>query len=328
VRQHVTSAVYRVVLAGGLALFSVGAAALANAQTTGASPKAGGAASARTVPRTPDGHPDLQGLWDYRTATPLERPRDLADKAVFTDQEARAFEARTAERRENIVAVHPPFWLDYGSKVLGDRRTSLIVDPPTGRVPPLTPAARARIAASPADERTADDPEQRSIQERCLVFGAGPPMLPGPYNNNVQIIQTAANVVVMNEMIHDARIIPTDGRPHVSPSIRQWLGDSRGRWDGDTLVVETTNFTDRTSFRGSDQNLRVIERFTRAGADTLMYEFTIDDPTAFSATWTARFPMTRSSDQMYEYACHEGNFGLLDILKGARFDDGAGIVKK
>ena len=275
-----------------------------------------------TVPRTPDGHPDLQGLWDYRTATPLERPRDLPDKAVFTDQEAADFEKRTAERRDNVVAVHPPAWLDYGSKVLADRRTSLIVDPPNGRVPALTAAARARVAATnPANERDADGPEQRSIQERCLVFGAGPPLVPGPYNNNVQIVQTPNAVVIMNEMIHDARIVRMDGTPHVSASIRQWLGDSRGRWEGDTLVVETTNFTDRTSFRGSDQNLRVIERLTRPDADTLMYEFTIDDPTAFSASWTARFPMMRSTEQMYEYACHEGNFGLLDILKGARFDD-------
>ena len=177
------------------------------------------------------------------------------------------------------------------------------------------------MAANPANERDADGPEQRSIHERCLVFGAGPPLVPGPYNNNVQIVQTPKAVVIMNEMIHDARIVPMDGTPHVSPSIRQWLGDSRGHWEGDTLVVETTNVTDRTSFHGSDQNLRVIERLTRPDAETLLYEFTIDDPTAFSSPWTARFPMMRSSEQMYEYACHEGNFGLLDILKGARFDD-------
>jgi hypothetical protein len=286
--------------------------------------KPAGARAATGVPRTPDGHPDFQGLWDYRTATPLERPRDLADKAVLTDQEARAFEQRTAERRENVVAVHPPGWLDYGSAVVSDHRTSLILDPANGRVPALTPEAKARIAANPPDERAADGPEQRSAQERCLVFGAGPPMVPGPYNNNVQIVQTPQSVVIMNEMIHDARIVPMDGRPHLSSSVRLWLGDSRGRWDGDTLVVETTNFTDRTSFHGSDQNLRVIERFTRPDADTLMYEFTVDDPSAFTAPWTARFPMLRSSDQMYEYACHEGNMGLVDILKGARFDDLAG----
>ena len=294
--------------------------AVAGAQTA----KTGSRTNVAPVPRTPDGHPDLQGLWDYRTATPLERPRDLSDKEVFTDQEALAFEKRTAERRDNIVAVHPPAWLDYGSKVLADHRTSLIVDPPNGRVPALTAAARARIAANPADERAADGPEQRSIQERCLVFGAGPPMVPGPYNNNVQIVQTPNTVVIMNEMIHDARVVPMDGRPHLTSAIRQWLGDSRGRWDGDVLVVETTNFTDRTSFRGSDQNLRVVERLTRPDAETLMYEFTIDDPTAFSTPWTASFPMMRSTEQMYEYACHEGNFGLLDILKGARFDEQAG----
>jgi hypothetical protein len=273
------------------------------------------------LPRTPDGHPDFQGLWDYRTVTPLERPRDLSDKEFFTDQEAAAFEKRNAERLDHVVAVHPPFWLDYGSKVLADHRTALIIDPPSGRVPALTPAAKARIAANPPNEKAADDPEQRSAQERCLVFGAGPPLIPGPYNNNVQIVQTPTSVVIRNEMIHDARIVPLDGRPHLSSSVRQWLGDSRGRWEGETLVIETTNFTDRTSFRGSDQNLRVIERFSRPDLETLVYEFTIDDPTAFSAPWSARFPMMRSDEQMYEYACHEGNFGLLDILKGARYDD-------
>jgi hypothetical protein len=283
--------------------------------------------AATKLPRTPDGHPDFQGLWDYRTVTPLERPRDFADKEFFTDAEALAFEKRNAERLDNVVAVHPPGWLDYGNKTLTDRRTSLIVDPANGRVPPLTAAAKAKSAANRPDEKAADDPEQRTPQERCLVFGAGPPLLPGPYNNNVQIVQTSSAVVIMNEMIHDARVVPTDGRPHLPSSIRRWLGDSRGRWEGDTLVVETTNFTDRTSFRGSDQNLRVVERITRPDADTLLYEFTIDDPSAFSAPWTARFPMVRSTEQMYEYACHEGNFGLLDTLKGARYDDRVGKNK-
>jgi hypothetical protein len=283
------------------------------------------ALSAQGALRTPDGHPDLQGIWDYRTATPLERPRDMADKSVFTDDEARAFEKRTAERRGNVVAVHPTEWLDYGANVLGDNRTSLIVDPPSGRVPALTVAARARVTAAnaAAQETKADDPEDRSIQERCLIFGAGPPLLPGPYNNNVQIVQTPDYVVINNEMIHDARIVPLDNRPHLPGAIRQWLGDSRGRWDGDTLVIETTNFHDAISFRGSGSGLRVTERFRRADPDTLDYEFTIDDPGSFTAPWTARFPMKKTDEAMYEYACHEGNYGLQDIMRGARFVDRA-----
>ena len=318
--ERVEAAVCRIALVG-VAVAACVAAATRQLDAQGPSSRGKASTSSPSVPRTPDGHPDFQGLWDYRTATPLERPRDLADKAVFSDDEAAAFEKRNAERLGNVIAVHPPGWLDYGQKVLADHRTSLIVDPPTGRMPALTPAAKARLAANPPNEKAADDPEQRSAQERCLVFGAGPPLVPGPYNNNVQIIQTPAHVVVMNEMIHDARVVPLNGQPHLSSSIQRWLGDSRGHWEGDALVIETTNFTDRTSFHGSDQNLRVIERITRPDRDTLMYEFTIDDPTAFTAPWTARFPMVRSDEQMYEYACHEGNFGLLDTLKGARFDD-------
>ncbi len=229
--------------------------------------------TAVTVPRTPDGRPNLQGIWDYRSATPLERPREYADKLFFTEDEARTFEQRTAERRDGIVAVHPPFWLDYGAKLAPDLRTSLIVDPGNGRVPPLTAEARARVAADAAATASgrADGPEDRSIQERCLVFGAGPPILPGPYNNNIQIVQTAAEVVIVSEMIHDARIVPLDGRPLLPAGMRRWLGDSRGHWDGDTLVIETSNFTDRTPFRGSDEHLRVVERFTAIDAGALQY---------------------------------------------------------
>jgi hypothetical protein len=278
------------------------------------------AATVWTVPRTPDGHPDFQGIWDFRTATPMERPRELAGKAFFSsDEEAAAFERRTTDRINDTLAVHPPEWLDYGTRVLASRRTSLIVDPPDGRVPALTAAARQKAAARAEARQRADGPEAFTLGERCILFGAGPPIVPGPYNNNIQIVQTRDTVVVSNEMIHDARIVPMDGRPHLPPQIRPLLGDSRGRWYGDTLVIETTNFSDRTRFRGSDENLRLVERFTRTGAATLTYEFTVDDPTAFASPWTAAFPMAKTEERIYEYACHEGNYGLQNMLTSARY---------
>jgi hypothetical protein len=269
------------------------------------------------------GHPDLQGYWYFGSATPLERPKELEDKVFLTAEEAAAFEQRTAERIGKTVTVHPPEWLDYGTRVGADRRTSLIIDPPDGRLPPLTPAAQQRMATRRARlQRSASDgPEDRNVNERCLVFGAGPPLLPGPYNNNMQIVQTADHVLVYSEMIHDARIVPLDQRPPMPPEMRFWLGSSRGRWDGNTLMIETTNFAKDVSFRGSDENLRVIERFTLEGRDALRYEFTIDDPTAFTRPWTAAFTMTRSDVMIYEYACHEGNYGLMNILRAARAEE-------
>jgi hypothetical protein len=276
-----------------------------------------------TMPRTPDGRPDFQGIWDFRTATPLERPREFAGKEFFTSEEAAEFERRSAERIRDTLAVHPAFWLDYGTNVLASKRTALIVNPPDGRVPTLSPAAQQKAAARAEARRRAEGPEDFSLGERCILFGAGPPIVPGPYNNNIQIVQTRDTVVVFNEMIHDARIVPMDGRPHLPPHIRPLLGDSRGRWDGNTLVVETTNFTDRTRFRGSDENLRLIERFTRTDPDTLMYEFTVDNPDVFASRWTAAFPMARSEEHIYEYACHEGNYGLQNMLTSARFAEKA-----
>ena len=282
------------------------------------------APTAWTMPRTPDGQPDFQGIWDFRTATPMERPRELAGKAFFaSDEEAAEFERRTAERINATLVVHPPAWLDYGTRVVASRRTSLIVDPPDGRVPALTPAARQQAVARAEARQRAEGPEDFSLGERCILFGAGPPIVPGPYNNNIQIIQTGDTVVVFNEMIHDARIVPMDGRPHLPPAIRPLLGDSRGRWDGDTLVIETTNFTDRTRFRGSDENLRLIERFTRNGPGALTYEFTVDNPTAFASRWTAAFAMAKSEERIYEYACHEGNYGLQNMLTSARYAEKA-----
>ena len=274
-----------------------------------------------TPPRTPDGRPDLQGIWYFGSATPLERPAQFADKPVLTKEEAEAWVKREAERISRIQAVHAPGWLDYGTNVDPDLRSSLITDPPDGRVPALTPEARATQTARAAERRGVlnDGPESFNPQERCLVFGAGPPILPGPYNNNLQIVQTADHVVVYTEMIHDARIVRLGPTPQGAPPFRSWLGWSHGRWEGDTLVVETTHFRDEVVFRGSDESLRVIERMRLEGPNALRYEFTIDNPTAFTRPWTASFTMTRTPDQMYEYACHEGNYGLPNILQGARY---------
>jgi len=207
--------------------------------------------------------------------------------------------------------------------VRGKYRTSLIVEPPDGRIPALTAQAQERVGARAAERRAhpADGPEDRSLGERCLLFNAGPPMLPGPYNNFMQIVQTPDHVVVHNEMIHDARVIPLDGRPHAPAKVRLWLGDSRGRWDGNTLVVDTTNFTDKTSVRGSSAELHLVERFTRTDANTLLYEFTVDDPASFVKPWSAALPMRKTADQVFEYACHEGNHALQGILRGARFEE-------
>jgi hypothetical protein len=311
-------------------------------QTPSSAAKANPAAN-WTPPRTPDGQPDLQGFWTNATLTPLERPPELADKQVLTQAEAAAYEKQllqqaNRDRRDGPAAIgvgaYNEAWFDRGTKIAGGRRTSLIVDPPDGRVPPLTPEARKRVDAERAYAglHPADGPEDRPLPERCILWPtAGPPMLPGPYNNNYQILQTRGYVVILVEMIHDIRIIPIDGRPHLPPGIRQWLGDPRGHWEGNTLVVETTNFTGNTSdisaglqrptFRGSDDKLRLIERFTRVDPDTLLYEFTVDDPTAFTKPWTARIPMTKFQGPLYEYACHEGNYAMSGILAGARADE-------
>ena len=289
-----------------------------------------------TPPRTPDGHPELQGVWDYRTMTPLERPASLADTAFFTAEEAAAYERDSVARRDkdrrtedglspqaDVAAAYNEFWWDYG-KQLSDLRTSLIVDPADGRIPARTAAADAAAAARRESRRGAGPtpgPEYRGLWERCLTLGV--PRLSGAYNNNFQLFQSADYVVILNEMIHDARIIPLDGSPHVDPKIRQWLGNSRGRWDGDTLVVESTNFSDKTSFRGAREHLQLTERFTRVGADTLLYEVTVEDPTTFERPWTFVLPMTRNAGLVYEYACHEGNYGMVNLLRGARVEDAA-----
>lgn len=289
-----------------------------------------------TPPRTPDGHPDLQGIWSNATITPLERPAEFAGKAVLTDQEAAEFaqenlERNNADRRDGGAAAdvgraYNNFWYDRGTQTVKTRRSSLITDPPDGRVPPLTPEAQKRLAeaATHRREHPADGPEDRSLAERCLNWAtAGPPMMPSFYNNNYEIVQTPDTVVIFNEMIHDARVVPLDGRPHLPGRIRQWLGDSRGHWEGDTLVIETTNFTDKTAFRGSTQNMRLIEKFRRIDPDTLLYEFTVDDPAAFAKPWTAQIPSVRTDGPIFEYACNEGNYAMTDMLSAARAEEKA-----
>ncbi len=304
-------------------------------------PLAAGAQTAET-PRTAWGAPDLQGVWDFRSLTPMERPAELADQEVFTAEEAASFsedvireqsrdeadvEAQAATGR---VVPYNDFWFDWGSSVTTDR-TSLIVDPPDGRVPALTAAAERRRAAREAARAGVGRDEvspggwidELSPPVRCITgFNQGPPMTPSAYNNNMQLFQTEDHVVILNEMVHDARIVPLDGRPQLPADLQQWIGSSRGRWDGDTLVVETLNRRDE-SFRGSTRHLRLTERFTRADADTLVYEATLDDPTTWTRPWTFTVPMVRNAGEVYEYACHEGNYYMANMLRAQRAEEQA-----
>lgn len=281
-------------------------------------------------PRTPWGHPDLQGRWTSATLTPLERPQDLGDKEFFTEAEAAEY-AKTALKRfleqSNLVdeaAISGEFeegiWAEERS-IVPTRRTSLIVGR-TGRLPAMTAAGQARAAARAAARRadSKDSPEERPLAERCLWFPvAGPPMLPGiVYNSNYQIVQTPTHVAIQVEMGNGLRIIPIDGRPHLDSSIRPWLGDSRGRWEADTFVVETTNFNDKRDLRGSTDGLHLVERFRRVSEDMILYQFTADDPATWTAPWTAEVPLTKFESLLYEFACHEGNYSIANVLRGAR----------
>ncbi len=306
--------------------------ALAQAPVVAAKTKGAPTTKVWTAPRTPDGQPDLQGIWTNSTLTPLERPRDLAGKEFLTEQEALQRETRLREelstdRRDggaetDVGRSYNELWRERGKVLL---RTSLIVDPPDGRLPPLTPEGQKQ-AASRAEERRhrgpADSWLDRNLAERCLTRGA--PKLPGGYNNNFQIVQSPGYVMILQEMIHEARIIPLDGRPHVDKNIRLWMGDSRGHWEGDTLVVDTTNYRDQivnNSFNccpGSGASLHVVERFRRVDANNIDYTYTVDDPATYTRPWTASVPMERADGPIYEYACHEGNYALPDILAGAR----------
>ena len=291
-----------------------------------------------TAPRTAWGTPDLQGVWDFRTITPMERPSALAETDVLSDEEAARLEAaseaaraaRDSETPFDTVGNYNQFWFDPGTTVIDTRRTSLVVDPPDGRIPAKTPEAAARYAAgteagrglrrhTPTPGGFVEDLGPGGVQVRCILgFNSGPPMTPGGYNQNMQVLQTPDHVVIFNEMIHNARIVPLDGSPHAA--IPQWVGDSRGRWEGDTLVVETTNFLRETAFQSglTGRSLVLEERFTLVSPDVLSYAVTVDDPTVWTRPWTYELPMQRNGLPLYEYACHEGNYGIYNILAGAR----------
>jgi hypothetical protein len=284
--------------------------------------------------RTPWGDPDLQGVWSNQTLTPLERPAEFAGKTHLTEAEAAEYQARLRKdtdadnrqpgTRRDVDTAYNQFWWDRGERILPDRRTSLIIDPPDGRVPAMTPAGRARVAAEAEANRRESQfpagPEDFDVYSRCIIRGALPRLSTG-YNNNYQIVQTPGYVAILQEQMHDTRIIPLDGRPHIPGTVRQWLGDSRGRWDGDTLVVETTNFTDAargSTFRGATREMHLVERFRRVDETTIDYQFTVSDPATWVRPWTVQVPWHRPQGMLYEYACHEGNYGLANTLSAAR----------
>jgi hypothetical protein len=316
-----------------------------------------------TAPKTPWGDPDLQGTFTNKTITPVQRPDELAGRDFLTEEEIATLERQIVERNERLLVrpalrttagnvdrgvdgapgAYNNFWLDGGTRPTG--RTSLIVDPPNGKIPPVTPAFD-RVAAARAEARLTRGPadawEDFQLNDRCIVWSAGPPMMPGPYNNTYMIFQTPDYVAIQVEMIHDTRIIPLDGRPHLDPLIRQSLGDMRGHWEGDTLVVETTNIArtegdpgvqgaDEIELRAangrSDDTIRVIERFTRVDTDTIQYEFTIEDPSRWTRSFSGEFPFVTTDGRLYEYACHEGNYSMPTILRGERVQDNLAASK-
>jgi len=300
-----------------------------------------------TAPRTVDGQPDLEGVWANNNATPLERPKELAGRAFLTEQEVAALKKKANElfSGEADAAFGDTVFLSVLGNVQGtksgfkstdgetgdyssvwtverdwDNRTSLITDPSDGRLPAMTPQAQQKqVAAAAARSSRPAGPEDRSLSERCITFGS--PRLGAGYNSYFQIFQSAKQVAILMETIHDARLIPLDRSPHLPSNIQTWLGDARGRWEGDTLVVDTTNYKPGVLMNVSTEKLHVVERFTRTGADSLKWEITVDDPGAWSKPWTAMIPLRHSKDAIYEYACQEGNYALPDILRGARYQE-------
>jgi len=321
------------IFAGGVGLLIVGRA-------NGAEPAAKNEAKAAkpwSPPRTSDGQPDLQGYWTNGTYLPLERPKELGTKEFYTEAEAAALEKKKVRDEHSQAAddVHYDnvIWQgDKWAKGSPNLRTSIVFDPPDGRLPPLSPEGQKRAAEMKAllpHREAAESAESRTLGERCITWGAdGPPMLGSTYNANFQLLQNGADLVILSEMIHSARIIYMDGRPHIAAGIHLLAGDSRGRWDGDTLVVDSTNFSDKTNFRGppatarqdifSSPQLHVVERFTRVNDDTIVYRFTVDDPGTWTRPWSGETLIRKTRGPIFEYACHEGNYGLVDILAGAR----------
>jgi hypothetical protein len=289
------------------------------------------------VPRTADGQPDLQGIWNSGTATPVERPANLKGKEFFTPAEATAFEKAIVDKNaeanrqptsRGVGTYNDAFW-EFGTQVSKTLRTAMIYDPPDGQIPALTPPAAAEAKRRVEAIRHPAGPEDMRLGDQCLMFSTGsPPMTPYNYNSNYQIVQTKTEVAIYVEMIHDTRIIPLDGRPHLPSNVRLWYGDSVGHWDGNTLVVDTTNFLDRTSFYGSDRNMHVVERFSLFDKDTILYQFDVDDPTAFTKPFKGELTIGRAQGPIYEYACHEGNYALPGVLRGARADEAAEAAKK
>jgi hypothetical protein len=339
-------------LALGVAILLIAAPAFAQAPSAGKATTVAantGKASAPvakkawTPPRGVDGHADLSGVWTNSTTVPLERPQNLGAKEFYTPEELAENAKRAAERaaRQAAQAGTGDLAVHYDTAQFGltgstvqrasSMRTSLITGP-EGRIPALVPEAPARQKARQAavQGRQFDGYEFRPLAERCYFWNhVGPPMMPVGYNSMLQIVQGVGYVAIVQEMIHDTRIIPTGGdRPHLPPGIRQWLGDSRGHWEGDALVVETTNFTDRPAFRNASEHLKVIERFTRISDNEIKYEFTVEDPHTWTKPWSAEIAMARSDGAVYEYACHEGNYGMANILSGARAEEAAAAAKK
>jgi hypothetical protein len=338
---------HRIIAATAALAVAFGIQSMISAQSAPTRPAANPArpAAQYAPPRMADGHPDLSGDWSFATITPLQRPANLGDKATYTPEEAAALEKQVAaasvqdENRQkgtaaDVSRAYNDGWYDRGTKVVGTMQTSLIIDPPNGRMPALTAEAQARQGrgrggaggGGGTGRGPADGPESRSLGERCIVgFNAGPPFLSSAYNNNITLVTTADHAVIVTEMVHEARIVPLNRKAHLPASIRPWMGDSIGRWEGDTLVVETTNFSQKNIPRGATINVKLIEKFTRTGPNSLNYEFTLIDPATWTAPWTARVPMEKlpPDQHVFEYACHEANYGMEGILKGARADEKA-----